>query len=69
MHPDGPATGRLDQSFPWFPSVLEQMLSLYPKSTSLCMLVLQPYPEFRIFVKKQPSKREHIIVLPSKHTV
>jgi len=36
-----PATGHLDQDFPWFPSVLEQMLSWYPKRTSFCMLLSQ----------------------------
>jgi hypothetical protein len=31
-HPESPASGQIDQSFPWFSSVLEQMLSWYPNS-------------------------------------
>ena len=31
--------------FPWFPSVLEQMLSQYPKSTWQWMLFMQPSPK------------------------
>jgi hypothetical protein len=27
LHPEGPATGHLDQGFPWFSLVPEQMLS------------------------------------------
>jgi hypothetical protein len=27
LHPEGPATGQLDQGFPWFSLVPEQMLS------------------------------------------
>jgi hypothetical protein len=30
-HPEGPATGQLDQGFPWFSLVPEQMLSWYHK--------------------------------------
>jgi hypothetical protein len=33
LNPEGPATGQLDQGFPWFSSVLEQMLSWCPNST------------------------------------
>jgi hypothetical protein len=36
LHPEGPATGQLDQGFPWFSLVLEQMLSWYPNSTLHC---------------------------------
>ena len=41
----GPAAGKLDQGIPRFPSVLEQMLSRYPKSTLHCMLIMQPRPK------------------------
>jgi hypothetical protein len=32
MHPEGPATGQLDQRFPWFSSVLRAYAELVPKS-------------------------------------
>jgi hypothetical protein len=41
-HSEGPATGQLDQGFPWFSSVLEQILSWYPNSTLYCMPLMQP---------------------------
>jgi hypothetical protein len=41
LDPEGPATGQLDQGFPWFSSVPEQMLSWYPNSTLHCMLLMQ----------------------------
>jgi hypothetical protein len=39
---EGPATGQLDQGFPWFSLGPEQMLSWYPNSTLHCMLHMQP---------------------------
>jgi hypothetical protein len=42
LHPEGSATGQLDQGFPWFSLVPEEMLSLYPNSMSHCMLHMQP---------------------------
>jgi hypothetical protein len=42
LHPEGPATGQLDQDFPLFSLVPEQMLSWYPNSTLHCMLPMQP---------------------------
>jgi hypothetical protein len=31
LHPEGPATGQLDQGFTWFSSVLQHMVQLVPK--------------------------------------
>jgi hypothetical protein len=42
LHLEGPATGQIDKDFPWFSSVLEQMLSWYPNFTLHCMLHMQP---------------------------
>jgi hypothetical protein len=42
LHSEGPATVQLDQGFPWFSLVPEQMLSWYPNSTLHYMLPMQP---------------------------
>jgi hypothetical protein len=42
LHSEGPVTGQLDQGFPWFSLVHEQMLNWYPNSTLHCMLPMQP---------------------------
>jgi hypothetical protein len=38
---EGPATGQLDQGFPWFYSVLEQMLSWNQNFKLHCMALTQ----------------------------
>jgi hypothetical protein len=43
LHPEGPATGQLNQGFPWLSLVPEQMLSWCPNSTFHCMLHMQLY--------------------------
>jgi hypothetical protein len=42
LHSEGPATGQLDQGFPWFSLVPERVLSWYPNCTLHCMLLMQP---------------------------
>jgi hypothetical protein len=42
LHPEGSATGQLDQGVPWISLVPEQMLSWYPNSTLHSMLHIQP---------------------------
>jgi hypothetical protein len=43
LHSEGLATaGQLDQGFPWFSLVPEQMLSWYPNSMLHCVLPMQP---------------------------
>jgi hypothetical protein len=42
LHPESPATRHFNEGFPWFSSVLQQMLSWYPNSTLHCMLHMQP---------------------------
>jgi hypothetical protein len=39
LNPGGPAAGQLDQGFPWFSLVPEQMLSWYPNATLLPMVI------------------------------
>jgi hypothetical protein len=36
LYPEGPATGNLDQGFPWFSSIPEQILSCPPPQLSRC---------------------------------
>jgi hypothetical protein len=40
LRPEGPVPGQIDQGFPWFSLVPEQMLSWYPNSTLHCMLLI-----------------------------
>jgi hypothetical protein len=42
LHLEDPVTGQLNQGFPWFSLVLEQMLSWYSNSMLHCMLPMQP---------------------------
>ena len=66
-------TGQLDPCLPWFSSVIEQVMRLYPKSTRHCMLLTQPSPKinFKFFAKPQPfqSDQNFVIMLPSKHKI
>jgi hypothetical protein len=45
LHPEGPATGQLDQGFPWFSLATEQILSWYPNVKFHCKetLKISPY--------------------------
>jgi hypothetical protein len=43
LHPEGPASGQLDQGFPWFSLVSEQMVSWYPNFTLFCMHAVKKY--------------------------
>jgi len=65
MLPVGPAAGELDQCFPPFSSVLEQILSWNPKSTLHCIFLFTAVA--KIFAKLQPSQRDqnsHNAALP-----
>jgi hypothetical protein len=42
LYPEGPPIGQLDQGFPWFSLVPEQMLSWYSISTLHCTFHAQP---------------------------
>jgi hypothetical protein len=56
LHPEGPATGQLDQDSPWFSLVPKQMLSWYPNSTLLCSACFTHSPpdgNFNIFALMQ----------------
>jgi hypothetical protein len=55
LHPEGPATGQLDQGFPWFSLVPEQMLNWYPNSRcSVCFTCNPPNGNFKVFRLMQP---------------
>jgi hypothetical protein len=42
LHPEGTATGLLDQGFPWLSMIPEQILSWYPKSSTACFTCSPP---------------------------
>ena len=71
-HQEGPAAGQLGR-FPWFSSVLEQMLRRCPEYTLYCVLLMQPSLifNFRIFAQTQPSQHYKIFVtvLTFKHKI
>jgi hypothetical protein len=50
LHPEGPATGQLDQDFPWFSLVQGQMLSWYqiPRCTA-CFTCSPPNGDIKNF--------------------
>jgi hypothetical protein len=55
-HPEGPATGQLDQGFPWFSLASEQLLRWYPNSMLHCMLHKQPpYGSINNFASMYPT--------------
>jgi len=66
MHPDGAATGRLDQNFPWFPSVLRANGEFVPKIHVALHASLAALSRVQNFRQKAALQREHIffIVLP-----
>jgi hypothetical protein len=55
LYPEGPANDQLDQGFPWFSLVPEQMRSWYPNSRLLFLLDMQPAQwQFKNFRLTQP---------------
>jgi hypothetical protein len=43
LRPKSSTSGQIEYGFPWFSSVLKQMLGSYTNSTLHCMLHMQPY--------------------------
>ena len=58
MLPAGRAACHIDQCFPSFSSVLQQMLSWYPKSTLHCLFPVRQSPQFS--PKLSPSPRSKL---------
>jgi hypothetical protein len=54
LHPEGPATGQLDEDFPWFSLIPEKMLvpkfhvALHASLTALPMVTLKISPYIRL---------------------
>jgi hypothetical protein len=51
LHPEGPATGQIDQGFPWFSLVPEQMLiALHASHAVLLMVTLKFRPNVALLM-------------------